>query len=355
MDTTSAIRANLLRWFEAEARDLPWRRTRDPYLIWVSEVVLQQTRVEQGLPYYERFVNAFPTVQVLAAAPIDQVLKLWEGLGYYTRARNMHLAAQRVVSEHHGVMPERADLLQLLPGVGRYTAAAVASIAYGEAVAVVDGNVKRVLSRLFNIEDCIDDTAVEHQLWERANRLVPRRSPGDFNQAMMELGARICTPRKPDCAGCPVNAQCAAYGLGVAEARPVRKAKTPPKQKELLTAVIQEDGSYLLVRRPDEGLLGGLWEFPSFELDSAREHAPYIEAQCRTELGVTVKAGGILATVKHAYTHFKVNMTVYACRRIKGQPKPGKHTEWAWVNKDALAQYALHKSQHKIIDVLHGG
>jgi A/G-specific adenine glycosylase len=341
-----------LRWFEREARDLPWRRTSDPYLIWVSEVILQQTRVEQGLPYYERFIAAFPTVDTLAAAPLDRVLKLWEGLGYYTRARNMHLAAQRVVAEHGGVMPARAELLQLLPGVGRYTAAAVASIAYGEQVAVVDGNVKRVLSRLFNVEECIDDTAIEHALWDRANRLVPQRAPGDFNQAMMELGARICTPRKPDCDGCPVMAQCEARRLGVAESRPVRKAKTPPRQKELLTAVIREEGKYLLMRRPDEGLLGGLWEFPSFEMTQACEPGAFLEAACRKELGLRVKPGGILASVKHAYTHFKVSMTVYACKRVSGEPKPGKHTEWAWVDGADLASYALHKSQHKILDVL---
>ncbi len=352
MDDASAIRANLLRWFEREARDLPWRRTSDPYRIWLSEVILQQTRVDQGLPYYERFLDAFPTVEELAAAPLDKVLKLWEGLGYYTRARNLHAAAQRVTNEHHGKMPPRAELLQLLPGVGRYTAAAVASIAYGEHTAVVDGNVKRVLSRLYNIEECIDDTATEHRLWELANQLLPRKRPGDFNQAMMELGARVCVPRTPDCGACPVAGQCAAHRAGVAALRPVRKAKAAPKQKELLTALVRKGDLYLLLRRPDEGLLGGLWEFPSFELTKAADAGGYIEKACQDELGIVVKAGGLAANVRHAYTHFRVSITAYACRHVSSEPVPANHVEWAWVPLDVLTDYALHKSQHKLIEAL---
>ncbi len=352
MNPTAAIRAALLAWFEREARDLPWRRTQDPYRIWVSEIILQQTRVDQGLPYYERFIAAFPDVNALAAAPLDHVIKLWEGLGYYTRARNLHSAAQRVATEHGGQLPQRAELLQLLPGVGRYTAAAVASIAFGERVAVVDGNVKRVLSRLFNIEESIDDTATEHRLWELANVLVPRHAPGDFNQAMMELGARICVPRAPDCDACPVAAWCEARAAGVAAERPVRKAKAAPKQKELLAAAIARDGAYLLMRRPDEGLLAGLWEFPSFELTRAAHHDDFLLAACEAELGLRIKPGGLLGTVKHAYTHFKVSVTLYACRHVSGEPAPKQHTEFAWVAKEALSDYALHKSQQKMVALL---
>ncbi|MFM1918624.1 MAG: hypothetical protein RLZZ303_258 [Candidatus Hydrogenedentota bacterium] len=352
MSATESIRRDLLRWYEREARDLPWRRTRDPYRIWISEIILQQTRVDQGLPYYERFVEAFPDVAALAAAPLDRVIKLWEGLGYYTRARNLHLAAQRVVAEHAGQLPQRAELLQLLPGVGRYTAAAIASIAFGERVAVVDGNVKRVLARLYNIEECIDDTATDRRLWELANALVPRKAPGDFNQAMMELGARVCVPRRPDCESCPVAAHCAALREGVEAERPVRKAKAAPKQKELAAAAVRRGEAYLLLRRPDDGLLGGLWEFPAFEMTQARAPGAFLEERCQRELGLAIKVGGLLGAVKHAYTHFKVSATLYACRHVSGEPAPEAHVEWAWVERDQLSAYALHKSQQKMVALL---
>ncbi|MBI3119584.1 MAG: A/G-specific adenine glycosylase, partial [Candidatus Hydrogenedentes bacterium] len=222
MKDLAAIRRALLAWYRQEARDLPWRRTADPYRIWISEVMLQQTRVDQGLPYYERFLDAFPDLATLAAASEDQVLKAWEGLGYYTRARNLHKTAQTVAEQHGGKLPERAELLQLLPGVGRYTAGAIASICFGERVPVLDGNVKRVLARVHRIEDSIDDPATEKELWILAAELVPPRGPGEFNQSMMELGARLCTPKKPRCEECPVSAHCSAFAAGVQELLPAR-------------------------------------------------------------------------------------------------------------------------------------
>ena len=353
MQHATAIRRALLTWFEEDARDLPWRQTRDPYKIWLSEILLQQTRVDQGMPYYECFVARFPTVEELAAASVDDVLKLWEGLGYYTRARNLHKAAGKIVEEYNGKLPERADELQLLPGVGKYTAGAIASIAFGERVPVVDGNVKRVLSRMFNVERCIDETEVERDLWDMAGTLVPQKSPGDFNQSMMELGARICTPKKPNCDDCPVYKYCEGRKAGVQLERPIRKAKKAIPHKEIVVAVIQDEaGLYLLGKRPPEGMLGGLWEFPGGKVEKGETHQQALERECQEELGVSVKVGGMVSMVNHAYTHFKVTLNVYRCRIIRGKVKAKTHSELKWVERDAFSDYAFPKGNHKFIDLL---
>ncbi|MCF6283853.1 MAG: A/G-specific adenine glycosylase, partial [Candidatus Hydrogenedentes bacterium] len=253
MQQAPTIRKSLLRWFREEARDLPWRKSCDPYHVWLSEILLQQTRVDQGLPYYERFLVALPTLPDLAAASEDDVLKLWEGLGYYTRARNLHRAARQVMDQYDGRLPEKAELLQMLPGVGRYTAGAIASIAFGERAPVVDGNVKRVLTRLFNIAQPIEDTATDKKLWAIADSLVPASDPGDFNQGMMELGARICTPKKPDCGSCPIVGDCASHKRNLQEKRPVRKPRKAVPHREIVVAVIARDGEYLIGKRGPDG------------------------------------------------------------------------------------------------------
>lgn len=341
-----------MAWYQREARDLPWRRTRDPYRIWVSEIILQQTRVDQGLPYYERFLHTFPTLESLAAASLDKVLKAWEGLGYYTRARNMHAAAQRVMREHGGRMPERAELLQLLPGIGRYTAAAIASSAYDERVASVDTNIMRVIARWFAIRDCIDDLGPQREIWALAEGLVPRKQAGLYNQAVMELGATVCVARNPACDQCPVARWCEARRLGLQNEIPLRKKKTPPVRRQMLGAAIRKGDLYLLVRRPDAGLLGGLWEFPAFTLEQAVDPARFLEQQCKSELGITVKAGGVLSVIQHAYTHIKLELTMHACTYVGGEPEPKGHTDWAWVARESLSDYALHKAQQKVIGAL---
>lgn len=350
--SVTRFRESLLKWFRREARDLPWRRTRDPYLVWLSEVILQQTRVEQGLPYYERFVAAFPNVRDLAAAPQDRVLKLWEGLGYYTRARNLHAAAKRIVDEHDGVVPNRSEVLALLPGVGRYTACAVASIAFSEPVPVVDGNVKRVLARLYDREAPIDGVAAEKELWTLAESILSKESPGDFNQAMMELGARICTPKRPDCDACPVAEHCRARVAGTQEQRPVRAKKKAVPHKEIVVAAIRRDGRYLLGKRPPHGLLGGLWEFPGGKVEPGETHEQAIVRECREELGVTVKVGGMIACVRHAYTHLRVTLNVYACTITKGTPRPKTHAELKWASAAEFGEYAFPKANHKFLHLL---
>jgi A/G-specific adenine glycosylase len=348
----AAFRRALLTWYGKHARDLPWRRNRDPYRIWLSEIMLQQTRVDQGLPYYERFTAAFPSVHDLAKAHEDRVLKLWEGLGYYSRARNLHKAAKVVSQELSGAFPDTVDGLLELPGVGRYSAGAIASIAFGVPAPVVDGNVIRVLSRLFNIEANTDETATKHELWRLAEDLVAPKDPGGFNQGMMELGARICTPKAPDCPACPVQRYCAAYAAGVQEQRPVRTPKQKTPHHEIVAAAIQKNGRYLLGKRPPDGLLGGLWEFPGGKVKAGESHEAALQREIREELGLSVDVGGLVASVKHAYSHFKITLNVYRCTHTSGTPMPKAHTELKWVLPSKFDDYAFPKANHKFLHLL---
>jgi len=347
VDSFDAVkfRRALLAWYARHRRDLPWRRTRDPYLIWLSEVILQQTRVDQGLPYYERFRRAFPTVQALAAAPEQDVLKQWEGLGYYARARNFHRAARIVAGERAGVFPQTAEEWLSLPGVGRYTAGAIASIAFDDPAPIVDGNVARVLSRLYDLADSIDAPATKSHLWDIAERLTPRRNPGAFNQAMMELGARVCVPAAPDCPACPVRGHCAAHAAGTVPERPVRAAKKPVPHVDEALAVIERRGRYLLRQRPPDGLLGGLWEFPSVQPDDTAALAAMIQET----FGLKITIERELTVVRHAFSHFKVTVHVYQCQ-CTGRCTPGDDS--AWVTAKELRAYPLPKTHHKFIDFL---
>lgn len=255
----SKLPALLLRWFDRAKRDLPWRRTKDPYAIWISEVMLQQTQVATVIPYFERFLERFPTLQSLAETPQADVLSLWSGLGYYSRARNLHRAAQVVTQVHAGVLPACVDQLLELPGFGRYTAGAVASIAFGIQAPLVDGNVSRVLTRLF----AVDDEKREKRVWELASSLVPRGRPGDFNQSLMELGATVCVPVAPLCLLCPVRSHCQALAQGRVDQLPPPKVRAARKPLNLAVAVCRKGARLLLMRRDDGGLFGGLWELPS--------------------------------------------------------------------------------------------
>jgi len=325
------FRRALLAWYRANARDLPFRHTADPYAVWLSEIVLQQTRVDQGLPYYERFIAAFPDVHALAAAHEDRVLKLWEGLGYF---------------------PRTAAELETLPGIGRYTAGAIASIAFGERVPVLDGNVIRVLSRVYNVAECTDDASVRERLWGMAAGLVPAKRPGDFNQAMMELGARVCTPRTPACTECPVRQFCAARACRAESERPVRTRKVPARHREMVAAVVLRNGRYLLLKRPSAGLLGGLWEFPCGDVHRGETHPKALERVLREQLGVGASVGGAVARVRHAYTHFKVTLHVYACAIIDGTPAVTTHDALRWTARTKLRALALPKVVHKFVDML---
>lgn len=342
----------LLQWFADEARDLPWRRTKDPYRVYLSEIMLQQTRVDQGLPYYERFLQRFPTLKSLAKAQEEEVLKAWEGLGYYTRARNMHRTAKIIIEEYDGCFPESPELLQLLPGIGKYTAGAIASIAFNKPVPVLDGNVKRVLARLDALDASIDIPATESLLWKRIASLVPAKAPGDFNQAMMELGARICTPRTPLCDLCPVQRHCDAVSQNKQSILPVRTPKKAVPHHEVVVAAIEKDGKYLIGKRPSEGFLGGLWEFPGGKIDKGENAAEALVRECREELNIEVQVGGLVAVAKHAYTHFKVTLNVYKCSVVNGKIKPKTHTALKWVSPSEFGAYAFPKGNHKFLHLL---
>ena len=342
----------LLQWFTEEARDLPWRRTKNPYKVYLSEIMLQQTRVDQGLPYYERFLKRFPTLESLAEATEEEVLKMWEGLGYYTRARNMHHTARIVVEEYNGSFPDSPELLQLLPGIGKYTAGAIASIAFNKAVPVLDGNVKRVLARLDAVDAAIDLPATETLFWQRAASLVPVKTPGDFNQAMMELGARICTPRTPLCEACPVQKNCDAFSQNRQQELPIRTPKKAVPHHEVVIAAIEKDGKYLIGKRPSEGFLGGLWEFPGGKIEKGENAVEALARECREELNVEVRVGGLVAVAKHAYTHFKVTLNVYKCTITKGKIKARTHTELKWVAPSEFDDYAFPKGNHKFLHLL---
>jgi A/G-specific adenine glycosylase len=332
----------LLGHYDAHRRDLPWRDRTDPYAVWVSEIMLQQTRVETARPYYERWLERFPDLDALADAEMDDVLRAWQGLGYYTRARNLHRAAQIVRERYQGAIPGDPAELRRLPGVGEYTAGAVASIAFGVPTPAVDGNVRRVLARLHDLED--PTTA---QLQRLAAELVPGDRPGDFNQALMELGATVCTPRAPDCDACPVAYWCRARERGVQEARPRRARRAPvPRETVETSVIVRGDGAFLLTRRPPRGLLAELWEFPD-------QTAPAWVADLRRRaLSATA-----LEPVSHTFSHKQIEYrpTLY---RLDADPVLGvdqisggddaSPPSAAWAHPHDLTHYALPVAQQKI-------
>jgi len=340
----------LLTWYRANARPLPWRNTHDPYRIWVSEIMLQQTRVETVLPYYRRFLKAFPTVRRLAVASPDAVLKLWEGLGYYSRARNLHAAAKTIVAEHAGRFPRSYEAILRLPGVGRYTAGALASIAFGQQKAVLDGNIKRVLARLCAIDAPVDEPAVVERLWSLAEALVPARHPGDWNQALMELGAAICTPRRPQCASCPARSVCLACHLELEHALPRRRSRRPVPHHDIVAGVIERNGRVLIGRRPGRGLLGGLWEFPGGKREPGETDEAALTREIHEELGLKVAVEAPIATVQHAYSHFTITLRLYGCRIRRGRVRRQFHTAAKWVAPGSLRRFAFPAANGKCMD-----
>ncbi len=308
----SRFRRRLLAWFHRRRRNLPWRRTKDPYRIWLAEVMLQQTRVATVLPYYRRFLRRFPSVRELARAPREAVLRAWSGLGYYGRARNLHRAAKEILRRHNGKFPDEPQSARALPGVGRYTAAAVLSIAYGKPLAVLDGNVARVLARLGAIRGELRAPARWRQLEHAAQQLLARAAPGEWNQAMMELGATVCTPRTPRCTECPVARWCRARRLGLVEQLPEKRPRPSPHRVTLAVAVIVDARGRTLLLRPEHPqacrFFAGLWQFPAVEV----RHAPQAELRrhLRQILPNSGAAGRLhpLPPVEHTVTHYALTL-----------------------------------------------
>ena len=352
---TRAVRKLLPPWFAKRGRDLPWRRTRDPYAIWVSEIMLQQTRVSAVESYYRRFLRKFPDVGALARAPLDDVLKAWEGLGYYSRARNLHRAAGVVLERHGGQLPAAAPDLRKLPGVGRYTAGAIASIAFGRDEPIVDGNVIRVLARIFRIREDPKAPATQRKLWSLAAELLPPGRAGMFNQAMMELGALVCAPRGPDCDACPVAGACAARARGEQADLPRRTPKAPVPHYTVAAGVIRKPGWILIDRRKPEGLLGGLWEFPGGKVAGGETPAEAVVREVREELDIVVEVVAPLVRIRHAYTHFRITLHAFQCRHVSGRPRAVGCAAVKWVRPAQLGRYAFPKANHKILEAIREG
>lgn len=349
----------LIDWWEKNQAFLPWRTAApDPYQVWVSEIMAQQTQLQTVIPYFERWLNRFPTVQHLAQASVDEVLKLWEGLGYYSRARNLHQAAQTVVNEWGGEWPHTAGEWQKLKGVGAYTAAAISSICFNEPVAVVDGNVVRVLSRLFDLPDDVTQTPTKKKIAQLAQSLLPAGRPGAFNQALMELGQQICTPRQPACHLCPIATLCQAKQHGTQLERPVKPARQKTPHFEVAAGVIWEKevgrGRFLIAQRPLEGLLGGLWEFPGGKQEPGETLAETLVREIAEELALTITVPDPrpFVQVAHAYTHFRITLHTFHALWAAGEPQHLGVINHAWVTLAELDNFAFAITDRKIITAL---
>ena len=349
----AAFREALPAWFDGARRAMPWREPdgrRDPYRVWLAETMLQQTRVDTATPYFERFVAAYPTVAALAAAPLDDVLVLWEGLGYYSRARNLHRAAQAVVADHGGRVPPTAEAFGGLPGVGPYTTAAVLSLAFGVPLAVLDGNVIRVLARVFAVQDDARAPRTRAALQHAATQLLDAERPGRWNEAVMELGATVCTPKKPACPLCPLRGVCAAFASGVPEAFPVvSPRKAVPEALVAVALITDEAGRVLMQRRPENVMLGGLWEFPGGKVEPGETPAEACAREVREELGVEVAVGAAVALVDHTYSHLRVRIHAFRCRIASGVPRTVTGEPMRWLAPDEMAGVAVPRASRKII------
>ncbi|MDK2857654.1 MAG: A/G-specific adenine glycosylase [Verrucomicrobiota bacterium] len=383
-----AVISGLLPWFDTHRRDLPWRRNRTPYRVWVAEIMLQQTRVDTVIAYYRRWMKAFPSWRALARAPQSDVLKCWEGLGYYSRARNLHAAAKIITDEYKGNLSRHwkkrispattaqsaqrfsetkqstlrtlrlceespVQALQKMPGVGAYTAAAIASLAFNEDAAVVDGNVIRVLSRLFAFGGDTKDAAGRKQMQARADELLVEDHAADFNESMMELGALVCLPKNPQCAKCPLRSVCAAFAAGTPDKFPVMKKKKKVPHIVVGAAVtVNRNGEVLIAQRREGDMLAGLWEFPGGKLEEDETIEECIARELKEELGLNVEVGEFLMTVKHAYSHFTMTMHVYYTKIISGRPRALHCACCQWVRIPDLGKFAYSKADLQVVTKL---
>ena len=345
----SLIAKPLLAWYRKCRRILPWRENPNPYGVWISEIMLQQTQVDTVIPYYYRFLELFPTVTALAAAPPEQVLKSWENLGYYTRARNLHQAAKVICEKFKGKIPDTWEAIIALPGIGAYTAGAILSIAFRKPIPAVDGNVRRVLSRLFAINAPIARTDTLKAIQALAASLVPKKMPGSFNQALMDLGAMICTPKTPVCIDCPLSDLCRARKAGLQDRLPL-SAKKPPTPHERATAAMIRNrrGEVLIVQRPAQGLLASLWKFPGANVKKGESLSDGLTRAVYEELGLRIQVGEQIASINHAYTHFRITLSAFRCTGHTGRPRALACQAWRWASPDDLHHLTFSKADRAL-------
>nr|WP_320016054.1 A/G-specific adenine glycosylase [uncultured Desulfobacter sp.] len=342
----------LMGWYRDNCRQLPWRRDISLYRVWVSEVMLQQTQVKTVIPYYLKFMETWPDLGDLAAADLETVLKAWEGLGYYARARNLHKAAGIVVRDLGGIIPDNYKGFKNLPGVGDYIASAVLSIAGAKPHAVVDGNVKRVLSRLLCVDTPVNHSAAHKAYKAIAETFLYKKDPGTYNQALMELGALICTPKRPDCGSCPLTGECCACEKQVTDLFPRRMAKKKVPTVHIAAGIVKKNGKVLITRRKLDGLLGGLWEFPGGKVEPKESPEQACIREIREETGIETGNLQFLTRIFHAYTHFKIEMDVFFCDYISGQVTLNGPIDHKWVRVDQLHQFPFPRANLKFMELI---
>jgi A/G-specific adenine glycosylase len=338
----------LLDWYAKHGRSLPWRGVKDPYAVLVSEYMAQQTRVETVIPYYLRWMEQFPTLQALADAPQDAVLKAWEGLGYYARVRNLHKAAVTIAAQNGGRIPASVDELRALPGIGDYTAAAISSLAFGADEPALDGNLRRVLARITALEEDPKSPKGISKLTETARSFLPPGRAGDFNQALMDLSNQVCLPKVPRCAECPLTSYCEAFRQNRQADFPLKMKNAPVPTLIVTAGVLRRRNCVLLSKRPANGLLGGLWEFPGGKQEPGETLPECLARELMEELGIEVQVGAEIGIFKHAYSHFKVILHAFECNSVEGEPRPLASEALEWVDVDRLGDYAMGKIDRMI-------
>jgi A/G-specific adenine glycosylase len=348
----AAFQQQLQDWYRVNQRPLPWRLSRDPYRIWVSEVMLQQTQVNTVIPYYHRFMARFPDIVTFSASALQDVLKCWEGLGYYARARNLHKAAGIVVSRFEGQVPDNWKEFTALPGVGPYIGAAVLSIAHDRVLAVVDGNVKRVLARIFEDPTPVNGSTAHKSFSRLADTLIDPASPGNYNQGLMEVGALVCKPTNPRCGQCPVGDFCLAHRHGSVADYPRRNKRKPVPEIRVAVGVVRRNGTVLITQRKLNGLLGGLWEFPGGKIEKGETAKAACRREIKEEVGLDIRVDTHLTQVRHAYTHFKIVMDVFLCDHIKGTVQLHGPVDHCWIDMADIDQYPIPKANLKFISKL---
>ena len=339
----------LMKWYQKHARLLPWRGSSDPYEIWISEVMLQQTRIETVIPYFEKWMSIFQDLESVSNSNEEEILRIWEGLGYYSRARNIYKTAKIIMEDYNGEFPVDEAALQRLPGIGEYISGAIMSIAYHEKVPALDGNGIRVIARLFNYQQPVNVNRNRNFLKKKLVELLPEKKPGDFNQALMDLGSVICIPSDPKCTHCPLHKYCESFKKATQNFLPVKGKKKRIPHYQVVAAIIENKIQEVLIdKRPSKGFLGGLWEFPGGKVEKKESNEEALVRELKEELGILVRPFEIFGIYKHTYTHFRVTVHTFFAKLDKGQPKPLQVEECEWVRVKELKHYPMGKVDRSI-------